>query len=597
LYANNDNSLYRYEGGTTWTDMPWSGSLGAVVYHGRLWTGGATFFLGEGAGVYAGRMIGGDGYGIFDSNKGIVGDELVQLTALYNGSAFNLYVNGVMVASTSYAITLATSSEELRIGKGWGSTRAGRSSFGEDNFRGLIDEVRIYNRALTADEVAGNYRAEKYGQDKVFITKATTSVTHTSDADFSGTTDNTTVFNDAIRLASSSGYYATGTYTSLAIEIPNTDYLSAAWSSSTPASTSIAYVKFRTASTSDMAGATDWSSCYEYWNGYDLSNSSCVTDGHSYLQYQVGLATDLATSTPEFSDITINYTRYNSTGNLVSSPFDFGDNTYFLDSLSWIENLPSGTNFTASLKTAGTSGDLGSASWSDISRGDCSIVDNTVSCASTSIPSAMKDGSNDRFTQYRLNFSSDGYFSPTISQFSITATDGIETIATATQIYRSVGVGGENEIASGTASKLLTIDASGNMTFTGTAMPARVGVGDAIVFDTDNSDTITAADDIVFIHSRSSSTAYVVKTEAGINTATTTSANDTWFVYRAYTSLFNAEASVNNTSILPSYDAWSDGRDIRVGTGTNEVWNIACYGDAVDTAQTGISGWGTSENN
>ncbi len=44
------------------------------------------------------------------------------------------------------------------------------------------------------------------------------------------------------------------------------------------------------------------------------------------------------------------------------------------------------------------------------------------------------------------------------------------TTSPATQIYRSVGVGGENEIASSTAGTL-TIDASGNLTFSGTSMP------------------------------------------------------------------------------------------------------------------------------
>jgi hypothetical protein len=167
----------------------------------------------------------------------------------------------------------------------------------------------------------------------------------------------------------------------------------------------------------------------------------------------------------------------------------------------------------------------------------------------------------------------------------------------ATQIYRSVGVGGENEIASGTATALLTIDGSGNLTFSGTTIPNRVGVGDVVVYDSDNSNTLTAADDVVFIQGRTSNTVYTVKDQFGANTATTTTSNDTWAVYRAYTSLFNAEASTNNTSILPSYDTWSDGRDIRVSTGTDEIWNFACYGDTVDNTAVVISGWNTGANN
>ena len=129
-------------------------------------------------------------------------------------------------------------------------------------------------------------------------------------------------------------------------------------------------------------------------------------------------------------------------------------------------------------------------------------------------------------------------------------------------------------------------------------MPARVGVGDAIVYDSDDDNDIDANDDIVFIYARASSTVYTVKDQFGANTATTTTDNDTWAVYRAYTSLANAEASTNNTSILPSYDTWSNGRNIsNNATGTNEVWNIACYGDAVDTTAVTIDGWTTSANN
>jgi|WetSurMetagenome_2_1015567.scaffolds.fasta_scaffold01475_10 hypothetical protein len=166
-----------------------------------------------------------------------------------------------------------------------------------------------------------------------------------------------------------------------------------------------------------------------------------------------------------------------------------------------------------------------------------------------------------------------------------------------TQIYRSVGVGGENEIASGTATALLTIDGSGNATFSGTTIPDRVGVGDAIVYDSNNSNTITAADSVVFIHGRNSNNSYIVKTEAGFNVAATTAANDTWAIYRAYTSLAKAENSINNPSILPSYDTWSGGKDLTSSSGANQVWNIACYGDAADTTVVDVNGWTTDSQN
>src|SRR5581483_11675273 len=67
-----------------------------------------------------------------------------QLTVTFNGASVNLYVNGVLVASQAAAGSILTSTGALRIG--------GNSIWGE-YFKGLIDEVRIYNRALSPSEV------------------------------------------------------------------------------------------------------------------------------------------------------------------------------------------------------------------------------------------------------------------------------------------------------------------------------------------------------------------------------------------------------------------------------------------------------------
>ncbi|HXH12479.1 MAG TPA: LamG-like jellyroll fold domain-containing protein [Alphaproteobacteria bacterium] len=67
-----------------------------------------------------------------------------HLAATYNGSVLQLYVNGAQLASRSVAGTVVTSSNPLRIG--------GNSVWGE-YFQGRIDEVRIYNRALSASEI------------------------------------------------------------------------------------------------------------------------------------------------------------------------------------------------------------------------------------------------------------------------------------------------------------------------------------------------------------------------------------------------------------------------------------------------------------
>jgi PKD repeat protein len=66
------------------------------------------------------------------------------IASTYDGATVRLYLNGAQVASTSITGSIATSTGALRIG--------GNSLWGEF-FQGRIDEVRIYNRALTASEI------------------------------------------------------------------------------------------------------------------------------------------------------------------------------------------------------------------------------------------------------------------------------------------------------------------------------------------------------------------------------------------------------------------------------------------------------------
>jgi PKD repeat protein len=67
-----------------------------------------------------------------------------HLAATYDGATMTLYVNGQRVASRAQTGVMGTSTQALTIG--------GNSLFGA-YWTGLIDEVRIYNRALTASEI------------------------------------------------------------------------------------------------------------------------------------------------------------------------------------------------------------------------------------------------------------------------------------------------------------------------------------------------------------------------------------------------------------------------------------------------------------
>jgi glucose/arabinose dehydrogenase len=67
-----------------------------------------------------------------------------HLATTYDGATMRLYVNGTQVASKAQTGSIPVTTGPLRIG--------GNTIWGE-YFSGLIDEVRVYNRALTASEI------------------------------------------------------------------------------------------------------------------------------------------------------------------------------------------------------------------------------------------------------------------------------------------------------------------------------------------------------------------------------------------------------------------------------------------------------------
>ncbi len=71
-----------------------------------------------------------------------------MITATYDGTKMTLYIDGAVVASAAFTGVIATTTDPLTIGTKNGSTTAG------DFFNGYIDDVRIYNRSLSASEVA-----------------------------------------------------------------------------------------------------------------------------------------------------------------------------------------------------------------------------------------------------------------------------------------------------------------------------------------------------------------------------------------------------------------------------------------------------------
>jgi CubicO group peptidase (beta-lactamase class C family) len=79
-----------------------------------------------------------------------------HVAATYDGNAFVLYINGSVVASTARSGKIARNSKPLYLGN---------RDKGDRPFHGGMDEVRIWNRALSASEIASNLDRELTGTE------------------------------------------------------------------------------------------------------------------------------------------------------------------------------------------------------------------------------------------------------------------------------------------------------------------------------------------------------------------------------------------------------------------------------------------------
>ena len=93
-----------------------------------------------GRAAVGGNSIGGDLY----SPAALTANTWSHLATTYDGATLRFYVNGVQVASRAQTGTLTASANPLQFG--------GDSLYG-DYFQGMIDEVRVYNRALNLAEL------------------------------------------------------------------------------------------------------------------------------------------------------------------------------------------------------------------------------------------------------------------------------------------------------------------------------------------------------------------------------------------------------------------------------------------------------------
>jgi hypothetical protein len=86
-----------------------------------------------------------DGYRGASGTAPLTAGTWTHLAATVSDGSLRLYVNGTLVKTTALPGPLTITDSPLRIG--------GNSYWTKEYFAGLIDEVRVYNRALSTAEI------------------------------------------------------------------------------------------------------------------------------------------------------------------------------------------------------------------------------------------------------------------------------------------------------------------------------------------------------------------------------------------------------------------------------------------------------------
>ncbi len=85
-----------------------------------------------------------------DSQTQLVTDTFYNITVLYNGSAFEIYINGELDTSSSWSGLILPTTIDLTIGQVLPNNP-------DYNFKGVLDDIRIYNYALSVEEIQNIY--------------------------------------------------------------------------------------------------------------------------------------------------------------------------------------------------------------------------------------------------------------------------------------------------------------------------------------------------------------------------------------------------------------------------------------------------------
>jgi hypothetical protein len=156
------------------TDNTWSDGYGLAHYDDS--SNSINFFV--------------NGYLSGNASGTIPSNQWSHVVGTYDGQAVKIYINGQLVSSRTYSTAISHSTNAFRIG-------AGASTGGAPGYywNGTIDEVRVYNRSLSASEISEHYR-NIYSNETGLVGKWRFSESYgTTTADESGLGNNGNLIN------------------------------------------------------------------------------------------------------------------------------------------------------------------------------------------------------------------------------------------------------------------------------------------------------------------------------------------------------------------------------------------------------------------
>ncbi|MCK5096225.1 MAG: SBBP repeat-containing protein, partial [Candidatus Pacebacteria bacterium] len=224
-------------------------------------------------------------------------------------------------------------------------------------------------------------------------------------------------------------YSPSGTWESPSVDTGTSSaFTTLEWSATTSANTS---VEFQIASNSDNStwnfiGPDGTASTYYATSGNAIHWSH---SGDRYVKYKVFLETSVGSETPTLGDITINYGTYSSSGDITSSAYNTTDYTNLLADIEWSETLATSTNIHFQIRTATTSAGLASAQWYGPTGTTSYFTDPT---GGEPLPSAISDGIDDQWMQYKAYLTGDGTHTPELEDITLSyvvnATPDVENV-------------------------------------------------------------------------------------------------------------------------------------------------------------------------